>query len=345
MGMQEPRKRVIASHFPGPPEVGTADERRDGWRLARRWGGYPDLEWTFGLFGERIKALGGRFPAYFYEEIGDFDTARLLIQLGNLLVSRREPSYPSVGLGFEYFDSAYRVSDGHLACDDTPYRGRHSVATIDHADAEEIMFPNTWNPPHWGDRGFGYISREYFDRHVVAVQARWAASGGPSLALTRCMDRAETLRLPAEERLAHCWPARNVFWTQKVGIGDRQLTMLNWNVFSMATGGLVEVIELRDEKEVLGRAHLFYEEDHATLRELFVRPERRRQQLGGLLEATAADWARERGSRTIEIWLHEGDARERIIGAPLGFAESLGYEWEDVEMRRPNVRKVARRNI
>jgi hypothetical protein len=47
----------------------------------------------------------------------------------------------------------------------------------------------------------------------------------------------------------------------------------------------------------------------------------------------------------MQIWLREADARERIIGAPTGFAASLGYEWKDVEMRRPNVVKIARRTL
>ena len=98
MNAEEPTKLVIASHFPGPPEVGTAGEGHDGWTLSRLWSGYPELEWTFGVFGERVKAFGGQIPAYFYEDVSDFDTARWLVRMSSALVSRHEPSYPSVGL-------------------------------------------------------------------------------------------------------------------------------------------------------------------------------------------------------------------------------------------------------
>jgi GNAT superfamily N-acetyltransferase len=336
MSTDGPIRRVIASHFPGPPDVGTAAEGHEGWRLARLWGGYPELEWTFGVLGERIQAFGGRFPAYFYEDVSDFDTARLLVRIGSVLISRHEPSYPTVGLAFDYFDSAYRALDGRLTCDHSPFRGRHAVVAMDHADLEEIRFLNSWNPPQWGDGGFGYVSREYFERHVDAVHARWSASGGPSPALGRCTQRAETQRLPSEERFVHCWAAaRNVFWTQEVATAHSSFTMLNWTVYSMATGALVEAVEVRDDHEVVGRAHLFHE-DTPTLRELFVRPERRREGIGSLLEETAVEWARNYGYGELQIWLREADARERIRDAPFAFADRWGYEWHDVQMRRPN---------
>jgi GNAT superfamily N-acetyltransferase len=337
--------RPIAPDFPGPPRVGTVAEGQEGWRLSREWGGYPELEWTFGIFRERITAFGGRTRAYFYEDIHDFETTRLLVRLSSVLISQHQPSYPSVGVAFEYFDSAYRVPDGRLLCDDTPFRGRHAVVAWDHADEDEIRFVNSWDPPYWGDGGYGYITREYFDRQVDAVHARWSASGGTCPEWVSCMERAETQRLPEQERLVHCWAsARNTFTTQEVATPHRSFTMLHWRAYSMAVPVAVEVIEIRDENEVVGRAHLFHE-NVPTLRELFVRPGRRREAIGYLLEGTVAEWARAEGHDELRIWLREADARERIIGAPLAFATALGYEWEDVQMRRPNVVKIARRSL
>lgn len=309
------------------------------------WGGYPELEWTFGIFHERITALAGRVPAYFYEDIHDFETARLLVRVSNVLLSQHQPSYPSVGIAFAYFDSAYRVPDGRLRCDDTPFRGRHAVVAVDHADEDEIRFVNSWDPPYWGDGGFGYVTREYFECHVDAVHARWSASGGTCPEFVTCMERADTKRLPAGEQLVHCWAsARNTFTTQEVGTEHQRLTMLHWRVYSMAVSHPVEVIEIRDENEVLARAHLF-QGGPPTLRELFVRPNRRREGIGHLLAETVAGWTRDAGHGELRIWLREADARERIIGAPLAFAAALGFEWEDVEMRRPNVVKIARRTL
>jgi GNAT superfamily N-acetyltransferase len=76
-----------------------------------------------------------------------------------------------------------------------------------------------------------------------------------------------------------------------------------------------------------------------------VHPDRRREGVGLILEGTAAEWARDKGAVALQIWLRPADARERLIDAPIGFARTLGYEWEDVEMRRPDVVKIARRSL
>lgn len=345
MSGEAPVRRVIGSHFPSPARVvGTAP--LELWRSARRWSLYPELEWTYGIFMGRITAVGGLVPAYFYEDLTDFELTRLLVRVGNVLASEGRPSLPVINIGLEYFDSAYRTVDGRLTSDGTPFRGRHWVVAEDHADMDEIMFPNSWNPARWGDKGFGYISREYFERHADAVLAGWPASGGPSPAFVRCLERADTLRRPMNEHLVRCWPARNVFWTQDVASDRAEFTMLNWSVNSVATGVPVDVIEVREGDVILGRAHLFHEDDTAfTLRELFIHPERRREHIGLLMEGTAAEWARANGAGELRVWLRDADARARVAEAPLGFAISRGYEWEDVEMRRPNIVKIGRRPL
>lgn len=344
MSADDPVRRVIFRDFPRAKRLLEDADPRSGWRLAREWGGYPDLEWTFGIFSERIAALEAVIPAYFYEDLSSFDTARRLIRIRNVLLSRRVPTFPSVGLGFEYFDSAYRSVDGRLV-DGTPFRGRHSVATIDHENEEEIRFPNTWKPPYWGDHGYGYITRDYFEKHVDQVYTRWSAAGGPSASLTRCLAQEATQRLLEEERFVHCWArARNIFWTQEVSTDAQAFTMLNWTVLSMDTGGPVEVIEVRDGEEVVGRAHCFIEAE-PTLRELFVLPSRRREGIGTLIAETATEWVRDTGHSELLIWLREADARERVAGAALAFGDSLGAAWEDVEMRRPNIVKIARKKL
>lgn len=120
--------------------------------------------------------------------------------------------------------------------------------------------------------------------------------------------------------------------------------MLNWVVYSMETGGPVEVIEVRDGDKAVGRAHCFLG-DEPTLRELFVLPTRRREGIGTLITETAAQRMRDMGYSDLRAWLREADARQRVIGGPLALAASLGASWEDVAMRRPNVVKIARRRL
>jgi hypothetical protein len=89
-------------------------EHNPTWLLSRSWGGYPELEWTFSVFGERLLALSGIITAYFYEPLSEFNTARYLLRYGAHLRARRASGTPAVGMGFEYYDRAYRSLTGRL---------------------------------------------------------------------------------------------------------------------------------------------------------------------------------------------------------------------------------------
>jgi hypothetical protein len=160
---------------------------------------------------ERILVTSGFGQAYFYEPLTDFDTVRLVLRLQSVLLARRVLSFPSVVLGFEYFDTAYRTVDGRLSVPtgSDPYRGRHYAVAIDCERNYEIAFWG-WNPD-WGDGGRGFLSRDYFEAHVDLAMVRWFASGGPSRAFQRCLDQLDTQQLPKNEHLAHCWPIPNSF--------------------------------------------------------------------------------------------------------------------------------------
>jgi GNAT superfamily N-acetyltransferase len=323
-------------------------EPRALWRLGRDWGGYPDLEWTPAIFPDRVQALTGHLSLLFYEQLSSFDTARFLIRIETLMRARREPSHPSVSLGFGYFDGAYRVPDGRvrLPADGEPFRGRHYVAAVDSDDQDEIAFVNTWGQ-RWGNNGYGAISREYFEAHVDAVLTRWSAVAGMSPDMLECLERAETQKLPQPDQFPHCWPTPNSnFWTDEILFRDVRHQLVTWNVMSIATGRVVHIYEVRNPLRIIGRAHLFFgADDTATLRELFVFPKFRRRGYGSLPEEIATDRAVSSSFRRIEMWLHEGDARERVRPAAESFATSRGYAWADVSMTRPNVVAIATKEL
>jgi GNAT superfamily N-acetyltransferase len=338
--------------LPEPPALRLWDESDPHglWWLGREWSGYPELEWTPAIFPDRVHALSGHVKLLFYEQITDFDTARYLIRMGTLMRSRREPSYPSVSLGFVYFDDAYYVTDGRLrlpAEGERP-RGRHYVATVDSEDVNELAFVNTWGP-RWGNNGHGAITREYFDAHVDAVLTRWSAVAGPSFAYIDCLNRLETRRIPLSEQRPHCWPTPNSdFQTEEIWVRGYRHDLLTWKVISMSTRRVVYVYEVRNALRIIGRAHLFFEfgeTDSAILRELFVLPAFRRRGYGSLLEEIATERAVVSSLSRIEIWLHEGDARERVRPAAEQFAISRGYSWADVSMTRPNIVAIATKEL
>lgn len=179
-GMQGP---FPASEIAGPAVSGAPSltDRRRNWELGRQWGGYPELEWTFGVFAERRLALSGEITAYFYEMLNDFDTARRLMRYAAHLMSRREKGTPSLGIGFQYFDGMYRVPDGRLRlpCASEPFRGRHLVSAFDHDDLETIKFANSW--------GADWVSAGTVTSIATTLRLTWITcqSGGPPSAALR----------------------------------------------------------------------------------------------------------------------------------------------------------------
>lgn len=327
----------------GLPE---ANDRQRSWLVARRWGGYAELEWTFGVFVQRVRALSGRVPALFYESLSDFDVTRRMLRTGSHLLSRNKPTAPLVAIGFEYFDHAYRVTDGRLTmpAPTEAYRGRHSVAAFDHDDLDSIRFMNSWGE-RWGDGGSGYVSREYFEAHVDEVWISWRATAGPSPKMAACLRSYKTRRLPADEQYLHCWPTPNDYWREVVHLNGIRHELLNWNVMSAETGRLVDVLELRSPGRIVARCHLNFGVNKGVVTELFVPPGLRRRGYGSILEEIAVDRCRSYGLRRIELWLSEADARARLRPTAEAFATQRGYVWTDEVRRRPNVRAEASKEI
>jgi GNAT superfamily N-acetyltransferase len=333
--------------FPAIPDsIESLSPSNLGWQHSRLWGGYPELEWVDMIFAERVLAFLGPIRALFYEQITEFETARLLVRLNTLLSKPGANSWPSVSIGFEFFDSTYRSPDGRLKLPepDDPFRGKHSVWCMDHGDESQLMFSNSWGQ-RWGDNGVGYVTREYFDSHVDCVIGRWSGVAGPSPTMLECLADARRRGIGRADELPHCWPASNKFESAQVLLRDRAHTLLHWTVISFDTGQEVDIFELRDSMRVIARAHLFHQGPVSTLREIFVRPELRRRGYGTYMESAALAAARDRVVEAVEVWLSLGDARPRLRPGAEAFGRSLGYSWESVETRRPNIVAIARKEV
>lgn len=165
---------------------------------------YPDLEWTFPVLGGRYWAMTGAIPAFFYEKLLTFDQTRWVVWLSYELTQKRKNLWPTVEAGFDYFPRAYRTTTGRLELPEAeePFAGRHAVSLVGFKD-DCLLFRNSWGP-EWGDGGYGYISREYFDAHVTTVDVRWSSAVGPSPAMNRCLGRIKH-SARSNDDIVRCW--------------------------------------------------------------------------------------------------------------------------------------------
>lgn len=347
--------------FPDAPLVGATEPERDrSWQVTKEWSRRPDLEWTSGVMPERFTAMTGRVPGYVYEDIESYETARVLLRIGSNLIGLRanlslirfgvvSPSlgaYPTIALGFRYFDSMYRSRDGHLRMPTKGdrFRGRHYVVPIDHDDWRTIKFMNSWAPT-WGDHSYGYIDEEYFNAHVETVFARWSGVTGPSPTMSQWLDRADESGVGYPRSLQVCWAAPNNCTVFEVELRRRAHSVLHWRTLSLERSLPVDAFELRNGARIIGRLHVEHARDNSVITELFVLPAFRCRGYGRFLGQLAAESARDHGAAEIEAWLRRGDDREPAVAGANALAAAIGYEWKPTPRERPTLVATATRRL
>lgn len=342
-GPEETAARVLAADA----------SSHDLWRAGRALSGEPDLEWSFRLFVCRALALSDavgpedpRGDDLSYEPLSRWGEVVAALRLNQLLYAAGVAPGDGYVLtaGMEFFDSGYRVRDGHLPLptQGDAFRGRHSVALVDVTPSDELLFPNSWGQ-RWGDDGFGTISRAYFENHVDAVWAERKAWLGPSPAARDCLrPRGRWLKEAAPgtpEAVAREWLTGNRRKAKQITIAGHPFEVTMRETSSAREGApQLDIVSLRrGGGRIVGRAHVLHRRDVplSVLEELFVHPEERRRGYGAGLDELAADIARRRGQRPLKTLLHEADAT--AAGHAIAFAEARGYRWVDRTSRRPNV--------
>lgn len=326
------------------------DKPNDLWAWAKQIDGYPDTEWTFPVFLARIAVLDRLLPQQFYEYGSEYDQVLSLLVRADRLLERGvpEPATDTVTLGVQWFDSGFRPRDGWLGLPgpEEPFRGRHSVRLVGWADeGATLVFQNSWGD--WGDRGVGYMPREYFEAHVEDVFVQRLASVGPSPHMNRALPRPAD-QLTAEEE-ATAWMTRNPETETEVLVRDIRHTLARFVTYSVQTQQVVEVFELRNAFRPVARCHVFHlfdaERPRSLVEELFVLPRFRLRGYGRFLEQVAVDAAAAAGSQGVDIIVYKADHLPRTRSNARGFISALGYEWEDESLRRPNRVGRGRKNL
>lgn len=210
-------------------------------------------------------------------------------------------------------------------------------------DARTLKFINSWGRD-WGDDGAGYISEEYFERHVDSViVVRPSYTGAAPAMIPRLMAEhweAGRPRAFNPQVWARSWGEPNPRLMGTLVINGTKYERFRRPVFSLAAREQpVHIFDLVDRGRGIGRFHLVEPDDegNAVLQELWIDPTRRRQGFGSALEDQATRLARSLGASRIIAPLFEADARPQNRDVADVFARRRAYRWKPAEGRRPIV--------
>lgn len=343
----EPSIRPPQSDFSLPEHQGLGPHAL--YSAAKEIDGHPDLEWSFPLFAARAAAYHHR-PMQWqcaYESLTSFAHTRNVLRVNERLRSERAPLdwYTVVSAGVEWFASGARSRSGLLKPPDEHDRflGRHSIGLISVDERRDLLvFPNSWGQS-WGDRGFGYLSEDYFDACVDDVLLQRSCVIGPSPVMLHMLKK----RQPPDFPLA--WSEPNPFLSAPVTISGDRYDAVTYEWYSQRPEPeLFRTIDLRDEKgrrvAWLHLCHGRITDRTSTITELFVWPSARRRGLGRWLEGRAAAIAEDIGSTSLVAQIYEADWQPRARDAALRLGEQAGYSWTRTpDLRRPSIRAKASR--
>jgi GNAT superfamily N-acetyltransferase len=336
---------------------------RQLWLMARLLGGEPELEWTFVLFAFRSLALevetGPESPHgldLYYDSLRSWQELVDVLTINRTLTNGGVPPQwvYAITVGMEMFESGYRAPRGRLPWPDVhdTYRGRHSVVALDVTERDELVFANSWGTK-WGDAGYGYISRAYFEAHVDSVFVTRPAWVGPSPQMDEALRHRSWVEgrggTPSPQDVIKTWttPGRRSVKTIHFRGQEYQVTMRR-TFSARSESPPFDMIDLRDtEGRILGRTHVVHQRDldSSTIEELFVAPEFRRLGYGKVLVGLATERVVGWRKRKVELLLHEADASPSGQARAIAFGSACGFTWDGRSSRRPNIIDTAYRRL
>lgn len=328
-----------------------ARHARRVYAICKQIDGYPEVEGTPLIFGARVMVFDylNERQAY-YEPVSTYDELLNLTRINGRLLDGHAPfsALNRLLVAFRVFNSAYAAPPGALPLPDPgdPEVGAHAAAAgFGWAEAyKALYFKNSWGAG-WGDRGYGFLSREYLDRYMVDAWLWRDARVGPSrFTLARLREAS------GPKEFAKAWMLENARRRWRFRHDGRGHRLHLYQTLSH-TGSPVDVIEVRDGRgRRLGWAYLHHcaglpPPRASVLKELFVWPAFRRRGYGRLLEAIAAERARGWRSSEMRILFHEADAMPRNRQAGREFAGRTGYALKWRRQARPNLAAIGEKAL
>lgn len=323
---------------------------RDFWLQARALNKDPKGEWTFPLFLCRARVSQPDGLDFCYEHLSSWEQLTTLVKFVETLAQHGITPHNvySVTVGIDIFDEAYYAHKGRLSLPvpGEPYRGRHAVSIVGMEDDKNIVFANSWGDTRWGDGGYGYISRAYFEKHVDLVLASRPALFGSSIALDKELKRRSWMAgRPGSvfmEDISAAWYTPNRPRGKSVTLHNQPHDLARRTLFTF-DGEPFEITELRLNDSMVGRMHVMHSSRESVVTELWVPPGARRQGYGTLLLEVAEDLARAKGSERMLLLGYEAD--ESHVDAACSFAKNYDYTTTSSSLKRPNLVAVARKTL
>ncbi|TLM83479.1 GNAT family N-acetyltransferase [Pseudarthrobacter sp. NamE5] len=321
---------------------------RELWREARALGDTPSGEWTFPLHVCRAVASRPDGLDWSYEHLSGWEELLELDQLVTELTLEGdiEPhQIYSVTLGVHLFDESFYSVTGEIPLpeESEPYRGRHAVQMAGF-EGDSLVFVGSWGS-RWGDNGFGYLSRSYFEKHVDLILAVRPAIFGPSLKLDNAW-KAYTWQQgrPGQfylSDLRDLWFTENAIRAKIVTLNNTEHSVARRQLFDFHNRPF-EIVELRVGNELCGRLHLIhnFSEGKSLIDELWVPPQSRRNGYGTYLAELAVELSQ---GRRLHARLHEADSQGYGLSRAEDFADKVGYTCEYLSTTRPNLALAATR--
>ncbi|WP_405993073.1 hypothetical protein [Streptomyces sp. NBC_00986] len=336
-----------------PPE--NFSDPLEVWTAARQLSDEPEAQWCFPEFTHRLLIGAENGLDFAYEDLGSWDQAISVLLFSGLL--RQRGIFGSlgvnVGLGLETFDAVLRSRTGRFNLPETweRFRGRHVVAADSwHDRRDEIVIANSWGRG-WGDHGYGYISRAYFEAHVDAATAVRPAWVGPSPVMDRAKKEIAWKRgIPNSADLTpilDAWMTPNPIKAKIVQLLGRQHDVRRRMLYTVWDAMPFDIVEIREGAEFRGRLHIVHDRRQAvsTFTEFWVPPGCRRQGYGRYLLRIGEDLASDAGTTQVRLPLREADASAVGRSRAEAFATACNYMWAWGSSRRPNIVGIGAKHL
>lgn len=330
--------------------MNTNQDNRELWLQARALGGNPQGEWTYPLLFWRARVSHPDGLDFCYEDLTTWEQLSALVDFTTSMSQQGISPHQvySVTLGLDVYDEMYYAPEGRLTlpAPEEPYRGRHVVQLVGMENDDTLVFMNSWGGTRWGDDGYGYISRAYFENHVDLVLAIRPAAFGSSLALdgelkrrSWAQGRPGTVLL---DDIRAAWFTQNRPFGKSVVLQGEPHDLIGRRLFTV-DGEPFQIVELRLGSCLVGRLHVEHSSQVSIVRELWVPPNARRNGYGSQLLEVAHEFARRIGNTRMVIFFHEADVHH--ADAAYSFAQDHEYGLTSSESKRPNLSAIATRSL